>query len=420
MESRFGHDFSRIRIHTEPPAAPAVNHSSHGLAPPGTSIHIGTVPSPHTVLSPKKAAGGPAPAASMFVGMRLGTNVDSEDVIVTREVGSTQGYDDRLQAIAVARLGGAEPAAVVQGYDGKWHALETTASFHRGSFKAADTPTRATYGLPSSKGIADYRQKVNSLKARLDELNTMKGSGGARKAIEREKDRLREDLSHANQELASFILGVPGSELQFNVYSSDQEPGKINITGQPGTGSPGGSHGPVAGQGGVDFKPGMKSAFHIDLPELEDPARAQSVLFHEVAHLKDYELAQEWIQRYEQETQRPFVSGPPGQKAFEDWMKAQAPARISRGDAELVVDETADRTATAEARANVHTFSLPFRPEPPTGLSKSSPPMLRRCFLGGNTQSPPLVPTSWPRSPRNSRRPTDRCPRRCSGSSMPP
>ena len=111
--------------------------------------------------------------------MRLGTNGDGEDVVVKREVGSTQGYGDRLQAIAVARLSGAEPAAVVQGYDGKWHALETTAIFYEMPFTAADTPTRAVYGLPSSKGIADLRKKMDLLKAKLAELDARKTTSEA-------------------------------------------------------------------------------------------------------------------------------------------------------------------------------------------------------------------------------------------------
>jgi len=236
--------------------------------------------------------------------------------------------------------------------------LETTAIFYEMPFKAADTPTRAVYGLPSSKGIAVYRQKVKLLKDRLSEIDTMRRSGGAPKAIEQEQDQVRTELSRARQMLVVLTLGVPLSELEFNSYSSQRQYGRINITGQADPRSPGGSHGPIPQQGEVDFKPGMKSAVQIDFSqfELEDPTRAQSVLFHEVEHLGDYELAQNWVQRYERETGRVFVSGPPGRDAFAGWMMAQAPVRLSNADAELVVEEAADVSGATEARANVHTF----------------------------------------------------------------
>jgi hypothetical protein len=78
-------------------------------------------------------------------------------VVVKREVGSTQGYDDRLQATAVARMFRAEPAVVVQSRDGKWHALETTAGFNAGPVSPAQAAAQGgapsvlvMYGIPSS------------------------------------------------------------------------------------------------------------------------------------------------------------------------------------------------------------------------------------------------------------------------------
>src|SRR5262245_46423437 len=71
------------------------------------------------------------------VGAKLGVNGKGDDVKVKRELGSSEGYDSKWQAVAVARLGGAEPAVVVQ-VGKKWHALETTASID-GKFQAADS-----------------------------------------------------------------------------------------------------------------------------------------------------------------------------------------------------------------------------------------------------------------------------------------
>jgi hypothetical protein len=159
MESRFGYDFGQIRIHADSSAAKSAEvlgadaytfgtHIAFAQThfPPSTqhgmillahelvhtiqqaqlprlrpnksrstinpniheawnldkSIHIGTA-TPHIALGPKKKRVGQAAQGPKFVGMRLGLNDDMQEVKVKREVGSTQGYDDRLQAIAVAR-----------------------------------------------------------------------------------------------------------------------------------------------------------------------------------------------------------------------------------------------------------------------------------------------------------------------------
>ncbi len=181
-------------------------------------------------------------------------------------------------------------------------------------------------------------------------------------SIEEERGRAKVGLQKADLTRAALIFGVPQSEILFNVYSSQRQAGKINLTADPGVGDSGARHRPVAGQG-VDFKPGMITAFDINKAMLATPARAQGALFHEVSHLKDFELAQRWVDVYQKETGRMFVGGP-GVAIFKDWINAQArkkPPRLSAAEAELVVDEAADVSATTEARANIRTFLEFFR-----------------------------------------------------------
>jgi hypothetical protein len=64
-------------------------------------------------------ASGPVSVA----GLKLGASRDSKDVQVKKEIGSAQGYDDEREAIAVARMAGTEPAAVVK-INAKWHAVQ--------------------------------------------------------------------------------------------------------------------------------------------------------------------------------------------------------------------------------------------------------------------------------------------------------
>ena len=163
MEQRFGHDFGRIRIHTEPLAARAsaamgaeaftVGHHSrfaHERFLPGTAhgkrlvAHELThaiqqnATSPYIALSPKKKQPSPPAASSKFDGAFLGADRNDKEILVKREVGGTQGYNDRLQAIAVARLARAEPSAVAMGKDGKWHAFETTTGINPADASAND------------------------------------------------------------------------------------------------------------------------------------------------------------------------------------------------------------------------------------------------------------------------------------------
>ena len=254
--------------------------------------------------------------------MRLGTNTFGEEVVVRREVGSREGYNDRLQAIAVARLGGAEPAAVAQTYNGKWHALETTANFYFGLVGASDAPLRALYGVPSSIAPTANTASPLSIETR-----------------------------------ASFIFGVPESEIKPNISSAGRKAGKININPvltKDSGGKDVGAHGPEGGPKDEDFQLGQTSALEIDLAQLDKPAEAQATMFHEVSHLKDFELAQQWVKQYQDETGLPFVSQARG--PFTAWILAQSPKRLSAADAELVKDVVMQAHATTEARAHVHTF----------------------------------------------------------------
>ncbi|MDQ1388402.1 MAG: hypothetical protein QOF56_1856 [Acidobacteriaceae bacterium] len=407
MEPRFGHDFGRIRIHTDAPAARAsaalgaeaftVGHHiafARGRFLPGTGQGNGlvahelthaiqqAVTSPHIALSPEKGgAAAPAHGRSGVVGGVLGWNESNKQVRVTREVGGTQGYDDKLQAIAVTRLAKAEPAAVVQDMNKKWHAVEITADFEAGPDRSApaamdssageNTPFLAVYGLPSLSGIEQWRRKVDALKARLAEADARQTTGeDDRKAVEKERDQARADLTKANLTRARFILGVPESDIEFTGSLSGRKSGKVNIIGLPEKNSPGGGHAPLGGE--TSFEEGRGSAFWIDFPEL-DKARVAEILFHEVSHLRDWELAQEWIRRYKTETNRLFVKS--ATTPFRDWLNEQAKkGRVTKADVEMVLMETGDASAYTEARANVRSFLA--------DLQAGAPDLATRALVG--------------------------------------
>ena len=233
MERRFGYDFARIRIHADRSAArasamlgadaftfghhiafargrfaPGSVHGKRLVAHELTHAIQQAATSPQIALQPAK--GRPAPRRrSGVVGGLLGWNQSDEPVRVTREVGGTQGYADRLQAIAVARLAKAEPAAVVQDENKQWHAVEITADFESGPNRAArsameasaseDTPFLAVYGLPSLAGIEQTRSRIAALRTKLAELDARKPTSEAdREALERDTKQTRSDLDKAS------------------------------------------------------------------------------------------------------------------------------------------------------------------------------------------------------------------------------
>ena len=172
--------------------------------------------------------------------------------------------------------------------------------------------------------------------------------------IQEERAQTIRNLNKANQTRAALILGVPESEILLIASLTGRVAGKVNILGSPEKDSPGGGHAPMGGE--TAFEEGLGSAFWIDLPEL-DQARVAETMFHEVQHVKDWELAQEWIKNYKTETKRLFVKGEPGRKPFEDWLNAQVKkGRLTEADVEMVIMETGDASAYTEARANVRSF----------------------------------------------------------------
>jgi hypothetical protein len=106
--------------------------------------------------------------------------------------------------------------------------------------------------------------------------------------------------------------------------------------------------------GGDGFQQKKDSAIEIDLADLlANPTGSQVTLFHEMVHLKHYELAQEWVKKYP----GIIVLDPP--KAFEvfkKWIANQPSTELSQADKELIVHLVQNDNATTEALANVQSF----------------------------------------------------------------
>ena len=293
--------------------------------------------------SVKQKIGGP-PAPIKFVGMVLGRNQSNEEVRVKREVGAPAGYADKWQAMAVARLGKAEHAVVVQDPKTKnWHAFETTADFQAGPV-ANTTQGLTVIGMPPLADIKHWSRKVQELNKTLD---TMKQSGADESAI----DKTRKDLKDAQLKLAAATLGVPESDIVFIAKSADRKAGKINITEQDNPKSLGRT-GSVGGGTLDGFQQGKDSAIEIDLADLlANPTGGQVTLFHEMVHLKHHELAQEWVKKYPGS----IVMDPPQAfDVFRKWIDSQKD--LTKADKELIVNVVQGNDGTTEALANVQSF----------------------------------------------------------------
>jgi hypothetical protein len=295
-----------------------------------------------------------------FPGLVLGTNRAKQDVKVARELGSPLGYRGRRQAIGVARMAKAPHAVVVKTGDGRWHALATTADFDEGRVTdAANIP-----GIRELRGITALAL-VDFMKHDVDYARdlaaTFKSIHPADRDLQTRIDALVDELEHGAFEVdtsrIAAMLGVPGDEVMRITTLGTRVSEKINIIGQPDIDSPGGGHAPMGGS--PDFQQGVKSSFWIDLPEF-DKTRVPAVMFHESEHMADWDMTQQAIADYEK-AGHVFVQGALGLAPFHAWLHQQVKKkRLTAADAEIVVDETFNRTATTEARANVRTFLARF------------------------------------------------------------
>jgi hypothetical protein len=273
-------------------------------------------------------------------------------VQITRELGSPEGYGNRLEAIAAARLAKAEPAAVLQDQQGKWHAVETTTNCS-GGMAAADSATRAVEGLPSSAGISDLRNDVINLRRALQEPQNQTS-----------RDEMIDELSHKQKELASLIFGVPQSDI--NIDYKHPVPGKINLV--PSGQLPGGATGATTLGPGDDFAH-RPVTIELDINKLTDRAGAEGALFHEATHAQDFDLAKQWVGKFEQQTSHKFTSSDSAQ--FQGWLQGQvSKGDLSEADREIVMSEVNGGRGIPEARAHVHAALAALQGGNPTVASR--------------------------------------------------
>ena len=282
----------------------------------------------HQVETPNSA---PKAATSPLNGLRLGWK-DGNEVKITRSLSPAVGHETRMDAIAVARLSGADPTAVVRDANGKWHAVELDGNFYGGTKLASDN------NLRNVEGLTHFDQK------KLDAIQ--------QEIVDAQRKGDYQEVTRLQKQQAAMIFGVEESEINFIKNSSERLAGKININvGKRGGGLHGAEKAPNS-----NFDPSNKNAMEIGIDELANPKNAAGIIFHENSHAKDYALTQYWVGEYEKETGKKFMPGDKGDIGFTTWINQQAPKRLSRADAELVSDVSANANGSSEAKAYVGTF----------------------------------------------------------------
>src|SRR5581483_5926094 len=204
---------------------------------------------------------GPQPntpvSKSQFAGVRLGTSQSGADVRVTREIGSTKGYDDEMEAIAVARMSRAENSAVVQGKDGKWHTVETNETLAN----TGPGQTPPAHGLPPFSSIDATRRRIQALQDTSDalgkQIDATRQAGFPVDELVTQRDAMVKQITQAHRQLAANVLGVPESEINVVARLRDAQPGKINIVAQIDGAL--GEHHPEGGVNYEQHRPGIVS-----------------------------------------------------------------------------------------------------------------------------------------------------------------
>jgi hypothetical protein len=177
------------------------------------------------------------------------------------------------------------------------------------------------------------------------------------------------------------ILGVPVTEIKIIASSRDREAGKINISTDKGGGMHGAEKSP-----NTNFDPKLKSAIEIGMSSLDDTKRAATILNHEMSHAKDYELTQKWVKQYEKDTGQTFQPGKFGDQNFTVWINKQAPKMISRADAELVSDVSANANGSSEAKAYIGSFIAALKAGSPEAAANEL-----RNYAAGMTSKPQKI-----------------------------
>jgi hypothetical protein len=156
----------------------------------------------------------------------------------------------------------------------------------------------------------------------------------------------------ADQPYFGLLFGVDEKDVRTQDLAGRRQAGVITVTvrlPEPG------QHGPerVTDE---RFVLGAKSAIEIQRKYVdENDARfAASVLFHETVHLADYQLAQQWAERFTRETRLPMMSEPEHQEKFFTWVANHR--ALSKDDARTIVDVVKKAHGATEARAYVTTF----------------------------------------------------------------
>ncbi|MBL8956140.1 MAG: hypothetical protein JNK82_35530 [Myxococcaceae bacterium] len=202
----------------------------------------------------------------------LGKEV-ANGVFVKQSYSPVEGHRTKEQALAAARMSGADNAMAVKDRDGRWHAV------------AATKPVKAE---AAKAGVATLHDCPPAAYASMH------------KAAMAETDFAKKEAQL--KKLASITYGVPEDDIKVLKVGDAPEAGKINISldkDMQGAGQL--TSGCNCGKSHENFNAGDKDkkyAVTVRADQLADPKKAAGVMFHELTHAEDYRRAQDVYAAY--------------------------------------------------------------------------------------------------------------------------
>ncbi|HEY7160590.1 MAG TPA: hypothetical protein VH815_04990, partial [Acidobacteriota bacterium] len=218
---------------------------------------------------------------------------NNDPVKVTKELGATNGFATRYEALALARGANSGSATIFQ--DDKtqrWYAVETNVPLKQGNSTFSPEAKKVSHleyvGQPDLTKWTEARKKVDELKSQgLDKTDSR--------------------VQGAYADMIAAALGVPKSEINIMSTSTDKpDPRKINFN----------PFLPSLGRSGPAKLDGKPHTIQIGIGELSSPTPFNLIgtVHHEATHVHHHERGNELLTQWQ---------GAKSDKTFGRWLDEQ-------------------------------------------------------------------------------------------------
>jgi hypothetical protein len=232
-------------------------------------------------------------------------------VFIRRTLGETGGYETKNHALAVARAVGSDKAMVVEGKDGRWHAVETN-----------------TVGASAGGGTGKVMSAVLVGKVDPAKYETLRQAAMA--------SRSEADW----KKFASYALGVPAEEIHVIGKGDTPSSTGVNINLSPDFDAEGKT---------ANFDPKQPPWVQLGPAAFDRPANAAATLAHEEVHASH--------RRQTLEVYKQYAGSKHGTDTFRQWA-AKNVKDVKKAD--IVAGYADGTTAATELMAHLEAAKVAF------------------------------------------------------------